>query len=308
MTSRRLTYFGSGAFGLPTLARLIDEHDVRLVVTRPDRPAGRGRVTAPTPVADLAAERGIETMKPPDPNAPEATGTIRAVGADAFVVIAYGRKLGPRLLQGTFAVNLHASLLPKYRGAAPINRAILGGERETGVTVIALSQTIDAGDVLAQRATPVDPMETAGELEVRLAALGPDLVLETLERHRAGTLARVPQDDRRSCPAPRLTKAEGTAHFDAPASAVQSRVHGLTPWPGCTVRLDGRPLKLLRVAVLDAAARFGPPGQARSDGVVSCSPGAIRVLQVQPPGGRPMPWADYARGHALPAGAAMEPL
>ncbi len=308
MTSRRLVYFGSGAFGLPSLARLLESHDVRLVVTRPDRPAGRGRANMATPVAQLAAARGVATMKPPDPNAPEVTGAIRAVAADAYVVIAYGRKLGPGLLQDRFAVNLHASLLPKYRGAAPINWAIINGERETGVTVIALAQTIDAGDVLAQRATAIDPMETAGELEERLSAMGPDLLAEVLERHRSRSLSAVPQDDRRACAAPRLTKADGTARFDAPARAVQRRVHGLTPWPGCTVRIDGRPLKLLRVEVVDEPGEHGAPGRIAPDGTIACRPGAIRALSVQPPGGRPMPWADYARGHAPPPGAMMEAL
>jgi methionyl-tRNA formyltransferase len=302
----RLVYFGSGVFGLPTLHRLVDAHEVLLVVTQPDRPAGRKRHLTPTPIAEFAADRGIRTIKPESPNDPAAIADIRGRGAEAFVVIAYAHKLGPDLLGDTFALNLHASLLPKYRGAAPINWAMINGERQTGLSIITLAQTMDAGAILARRATNIDPMETAGELHDRLAEMGPDLVLETLDRHRAGTLQPQKQDDAAATRAPRLSKADGTVSFDQPAEAVRCRVHGLTPWPGCTVMLEEAPLRLLRVEAVDAVP--GAAGTVRDDLTVACNPGAVRLLSVQPPGGKSMTFQAYCNGHDVSPGAKMRPM
>ena len=305
-----LVYFGSGAFGLPTLHRLAEAHDILLVVTQPDRPAGRKRRLTPTPIAEFAADRGIPTLKPEAVNDPAVVADIRGRAAEGFVVIAYAHKLGADLLGETFALNLHASLLPKYRGAAPINWAMINGERQTGLSIITLAQTMDAGSILARRITEIDPMETAGELHDRLAEMGPDLVLETLDRHRAGTLQPEPQDESAATRAPRLTKADGTVSFDEPAEAVRCRVHGLTPWPGCTVMLDGRPLRLLRV---EAAPGMGPGvptavGVVRDDLTVACNPGAVRLLSVQPPGGKSMTFQAYCNGHQVSPGARLRPV
>jgi methionyl-tRNA formyltransferase len=300
----RLVYFGSGVFGLPTLHRLVDAHEVLLVVTQPDRPAGRKQRLTPTPIAQFAADRGIPTIKPESPNEPGVIEDIRGRGAEAFIVIAYAHKLGPDLIGDTFALNLHASLLPKYRGAAPINWAMINGERQTGLSIITLAQTMDAGSILAQRITEIDPMETAGELHDRLAEMGPDLVLETLDRHRAGTLDPQPQDDSAATRAPRLSKADGTVSFDQPAEAVRCRVHGLTPWPGCTVMLDDAPLRLLRVEEVPAEGPLpGAAGVVREDLTVACNPGAVRLLSVQPPGGKSMTFQAYCNGHQVSPGA-----
>jgi methionyl-tRNA formyltransferase len=299
----RLVFFGSGAFGLPTLERLLVEHDVELVVTQPDRPARRGRALTPTPIGARAAEARLPVITPERVNEPEAIARIRTVGADAWVVIAYGHKLGPTLLEGVFAINLHASLLPKYRGAAPINWAMIEGETETGVSVITLAHAMDAGDVLARRAAPIDPMETAGELHDRLADIGVGAVLDTLERHAAGTLEAEPQAKDAVSLAPKLRKADGVVSFDQPAARVRCRVHGLTPWPGCTVTIGDERLKLLRVEEVEAPPDAGPPGTVHDDATVACAPGAVRLLAVQPPGGRSMSFAAYCRGRAVPAGA-----
>jgi methionyl-tRNA formyltransferase len=304
----RLVYFGSGSFGLTTLRCLTAAHSVVLVVTQPDRAAGRGRRLTPTPVGRHAEQQGLEAIKTADVNEPATVRAIRAAGAAAFVVIAFGQKLGPAVLGDTFAVNLHASLLPKYRGAAPINWAVINGESETGVSVIAITQRIDAGDILARQVTPIDPMETAGELEARLAELGPEIVLETLRRHQTGQLHPAPQDDRLACRAPKLTKADGTVRFDQPAQAVRGRVHGLTPRPGCTVRLGGRLLRLLRVEADEGAGPGGEPGTILADGTVACGQGRVRLLAVQPAGGRSMSFVAYRRGHALGPHTRMEPL
>lgn len=302
-----LVYFGSGSFGVPTLDRLRAVHRIQLVITQPDRPAGRRRRLSPTPVARYAGEHGIETIKPADVNDVEAVTRIRAVAPDAFVVIAFGQKLGPELLDGMFAVNLHASLLPKYRGAAPVNWAIINGEAETGVSAITITRRIDAGDVLGQRVTRIDPMETAGELETRLAAMGPELMLDTLDRHETGTLRAHPQDDAAASHAPKLAKTDGTVRFDRPAAEIQRRVHGLNPWPGCTVTLDGVALRLRRVAVVEGPVTAGPPGRFLDDDTVACASGRVRLLEVQPPGGTVMTFEAYRRGHRTAAGTEIGP-
>ena len=243
----RLIFFGSGAFGLPTLERLAAEHHIALIVTQPDRPAGRRRALTPTPIGAFAAERRLPVIKPLDPNDPAVIADIHAQNADAFVVIAYGHKLSPPLLGEHFAINLHASLLPKFRGAAPINWAMINNEPETGISVITLAQQMDAGEILAQQATPIHPRETAGELHDRLALLGPDAISRTLRNWQANSLKPIPQHHAHASRAPKLAKADGTVNFNQPAPNVRARIHGLTPWPGCTVTLAGRSVKLLRV-------------------------------------------------------------
>ncbi len=304
----RLVYFGSSDFGLPTLQRLVVEHDVRLIVTQPDRPAGRRRRLLPTPIAAFGERCGIELLKPENSNLAAVVAQIRQLEAEALVVIAYGQKLGSVLLHDTFAINLHGSLLPKYRGAAPINWAVINGETETGISVISMTQRMDAGAILAERATAIDPMETAGELEHRLSELGPDLVLQTLAEHASGDLEPKPQDDELACLAPKLTKADGTVCFDEPATVVQRRVHGLTPRPGCTVVYNDQRLRLDRVTVIEDRAMIGAPGEVLADGTIACAPGAVGLLAVQPAGGKLMSFDAYCRGHETPPGARLGPV
>ncbi|MCP3903144.1 MAG: methionyl-tRNA formyltransferase [Planctomycetes bacterium] len=296
----RLVFFGSGAFGLPTLRHLMREHEVALVIAQPDRPAGRRRTVTPTPVAAFARDHGLPVLTPPNVNEPAVLAVIRALSTDAWVVIAYGQKLSNELLADRFVINLHGSILPKYRGAAPINRAMMDGERETGVSVITVVERMDAGDVLAVRRTPIDPMETAGELHDRLAELGPEAVGETLDAHAAGMLAGQPQDHALATKAPKMSRDDGTVRFDQTAAAVRCRVHGLTPWPGCTVRVGEATLKLLRVSDEPECAGDGPAGEILADGRVRCAPGAVRLLSVQPPGKKAMTFDAYRRGHRVP--------
>ena len=304
----RLIFFGSGDFGLPTLRKLTEVHDVVLAVSQPDRPAGRKRTLTPTPISRFAQDHSIEVFTPEKPNEPQAVARIRAAGADAYVVVAYGHKLGVELLADLFAVNLHGSLLPKYRGAAPINWAMINGEKETGISVITLAQTMDAGAVLATRALPIDPNETAGELHDRLAELGPEAILHTLRQFQEGTVEPIEQDPALATKAPKMTKAEGTVSFDQPAAKVRCRVHGLTPWPGCTIHLAGSPLKLLRVGVVDERSQSAEAGVVLEDLTIACRPGSVKLLEVQPPGGRPMSFETYCHGHQLPAGSRCESL
>lgn len=306
----RIVFFGSGEFGLPTLKRLVERHDVALVVSQPDRPAGRNRQQTPTPIARFAQDVGLAVFKPEKPNETEAVRCIHGISADAYVVIAYGHKISPALLDDTFAINLHASLLPKYRGAAPINWAMIHNEPTTGVSVITLAQRMDAGSILAQRETPIDRLETAGELHDRLAALGPDAVLTVLDQCASGSINGVEQDEAGASPAPKLSKADGILRFDAHAEAVRARIHGLTPWPGCAIRIGGKEVKLMRVRDVVERSAGAVPGSLSPDGFIACAPdgGSIQILELQPSGGKVMSFSDYSRGHSIAAGSMCEAL
>ncbi|MFM7261560.1 MAG: methionyl-tRNA formyltransferase, partial [bacterium] len=188
----RIVFFGSGAFGVPTLEALVARHEVALVVSQPDRPAGRGKVMTPTPIAARAVELGLRVVKPEDVNEPAMRDEIRALGAEAWVVIAFGQKLSRELLDGVFAINLHGSLLPAYRGAAPIQRAVMDGCTESGVSVISLAERMDAGLVYATARRPIEPHATSDEVHDQLSLLGPAVIEDVLARHAAGVLVGAP--------------------------------------------------------------------------------------------------------------------
>lgn len=305
----RILFFGSGAFGLPTLQSLCEQHEVLEVISQPDKPAGRKRVLTPTPIAQWAMGQGYAVPRVDNVNAPEFVEQIKSYNADASVVIAFGQKLGPELIDamGKLAVNLHASLLPKYRGAAPINWAMIDNEPVTGVSVIGLAQRMDAGAVYATASTPIDPNETAGELHDRLSELGPAAIEQVLQQLHRDALEPMEQDESLATKARKFTKADGTVSFDQPAEMVRARVHGLTPWPGCRVqwiKADGEDkglLTLKRVAdeSYDSSAELGTlDDQLR----VRCSEGVVRLLEVQAPGGKAMSADDFARGQGLAKG------
>ncbi len=321
----RIAFLGSGAFGLPTLEAIASVHEVPLVVSQPDRPAGRGRRDTPTPISERVLadrERGdgpfVSTilLRTDDINSEESRAVLDETAPDALVVIAFGQKIGPAVLDGRFAVNLHASVLPRWRGAAPINRAMMAGDPTTGVSVISLAERMDAGDVHAVRTTAIDPAETAGELHDRLAELGPDAVLEVLERFGRGEVRVEPQDDALATRAAKLGRADATVDFAAAADAVRSRIHGLVPWPGCEVEVEGpagapapiERLRLHRVEVVslppDSATE---PGTVDADGTVVCDGGGVRLLAVQAPGGRVLDWESFRRGRTLPPGTRLRP-
>jgi methionyl-tRNA formyltransferase len=336
----RLLFFGSGAFGLPTLRALAARHTIVAIVTQPDRPAGRGGRTAPTPVAAWAAEHlpHVPVLKPHRISDPAVVAQVRALGAhhlggkgrdggrggaDAWVVIAYGQKLPRDLLEGVFAINLHASLLPRWRGASPINAAILAGDTETGNSVITVADRMDAGLILAQSRRPIGHLTTAGELHDALAADGPALVEQVLAAHQAGTLAPRPQDPAQVTIAGKLSRQDAAIDFNQPADFCRRQIHALNPWPGVAVRFQGRPLRLLRAVVapqpgqqptpptIGPGAMTGDTGRIidPAAGLVACGRGTIlQLLEVQPAGKRPMPWPDFARGRAITPGERLEPL
>lgn len=304
----RLVYFGSGAFGLPTLQRLAASHTILAVVTQPDRPAGRGGKSTPTPIATWAVSSlpGASIIKPERVNSPDTVERIRSLEADAWVVIAFGQKLSRQLLDGMFAINLHASLLPRWRGAAPINAAILGGDTMTGDTVITLADRMDAGLILGTSQRPIDPLVTAGELHDLLAGDGPDLVERVLTDHAAGRLHPRAQDESEVTIATKLSREDDAIDFHQPADFLRRQIHALTPWPGISVELETQPrqpLKLLRAKTLPNTHSHDEPGTVLDPrvGTIACGHGTVlQILEVQPPGKRPMPWTAYANGRTIP--------
>ncbi|MEQ8770516.1 MAG: methionyl-tRNA formyltransferase [Phycisphaerales bacterium] len=295
-----VVYFGSGAFGLPTLRALAERHTVRAVVTQPDRPAGRGKRLTPNPIAAFAAEHlpGTDLIKPANVNDPEMTARVCAHPADAWVVIAFGQKLGQPLLADRFAINLHASLLPRWRGAAPINHAILAGDAVTGNSVITLAERMDAGFVLGRSERAIRADETAGELHDELSEDGPALVLSVLERHAAGTLEFVEQDESLVTLAGKLSRADAVLDFTRPADACRARVNGLSPWPGVAVGIGGQRAKLVRARSQPGPTDSKQPGVLfdAARGLVACGEGSLEIVEIHPAGKRPMDWASFARG------------
>lgn len=308
----RLVFLGSGAFGIPTLEALAARHKIVQVVSQPDRPAGRGKALTPTPISQWALERGLPLVRCEDVNEQSVREAIRATRADAWVVIAFGQKLSRELLDGVFAINLHGSLLPAYRGAAPIQRAVIDGCAETGVSVISLAERMDAGLVYATASRPILPSEISDEVHDALAQLGPAVVEEVLARHAAGTLVGATQDESLATRARKLSKAEATVDLaTVDAGLARARINGLNAWPGCTVVVGELPVKLLRVeecAPGDGEPGDGEPGVLGADGRINARTGAIRVLSIQPVGGKPMGIAEFLNGRPKLVGCRVRPF
>ena len=300
-----IIFAGSGEFGVPTLRALAGSgHRVVKVVSQPDRPAGRGRSLAPTPVSQEAVGLKLPLLRTENINAESLPG------ADVMVVIAFGQKIAPHIVSHPRlgSVNLHASRLPQYRGAAPINWAMISGETVTGNSIIRLAQKMDAGAVLAQSEVVIGPTETAGELHDRLAEDGVGLVLRVLDELAGGTAVEVEQDEARATLAPKLSRKSAVLDFSQPAERVARTVRGLYPWPGCRVKLvDGEGGEVARMRLVRAVAcgDDGPrweAGEITSAGTVQCGDACREVLECQPDGGRAMSMGDYRRGHRWQAG------
>lgn len=310
-----VAFFGTPAFAVPTLERLLaSPHRVRCVVTRPDRPAGRGhRVQAP-PVKRVAVAASLPVLQPEQLTDPVFLETLRGFAADVGVVAAYGKIL-PEVVLAIFPrgmLNIHASLLPKYRGAAPVQRAILAGEVETGVTIQRIVPALDAGPIVAALRRPIGPDETSGEVEADLARLGADLLVRCVDDLDAGRLREAPQDETAATYAPRLTKAEGLIDWAAPAAVIHNRVRGLQPWPGAYSFLDGVRYVLVRTrpdpSAAVAEARPGEVIAARGDDLIVAAGErtAVRILALQPAGRRVMTAREFLAGHRVKPGARFE--
>jgi methionyl-tRNA formyltransferase len=291
------------------------EVSVAGVVTQPDRPGGRNRRLTPCPCCELAATRALPVIKPEKINGVEALAQIAAWAADAIVVVAYGQFLGQKLLAmpRLGCVNIHLSLLPRHRGAAPVQWAIMAGDAVSGVTAMRMDEGMDSGDILAQVSEPIRPDDTAESLYARLAPLGAQLLVRTLADLAAGRATRMPQDAAAVTFAPKLCKENGRISWNLTAVEIERRVRGLHPWPGCFTTIPKRAgstgaserVKILRADALDfsSGAVAGTILEIGENGpLVQTGRGALRLLDVQPEGGKPMNAAAFLRGHPLQAG------
>ena len=311
----RIVFAGSGSFGMPSLEALLEGgQEVVLVATQPSRPAGRGRQVRDGPIKGFARRRDIPLIQPENINTPGTVEKIRQARPDLLLVIAFGQKIGRPLLDlpPYGAINLHASLLPRYRGAAPIHWALINGDTGTGLTVIAMTDRMDAGDILGQRATPMDPAETAGQLHDRLSHLGARLVTEVVQGIPLEEIERRRQNESQATSAPALRKSDGRILWDRSALEIHNRIRGTTPWPGAFTHLapaSGKPP--LRLVV--AKAMVSPRGDVKAEPgvVVACGPegidvaaatGAVRLLELTPAGKRMMSGADFLNGYKVKPG------
>jgi len=299
---------GTGDFALPTFEHLLETgHTLLALVTQPDRPQGRKQELIPSRIKQSAVARGIPVLQPEDVNAPEALELLRSLHPDLLVTAAYGQILSAELLgiPPLGGINLHGSVLPAYRGAAPVARAIQNGERETGVTVIRMTPRIDAGGMIAVARTPIDPDETAGELEDRLAAIGAPLIAGAIPGVVAGTARVIPQVKAKVTRAPKLRKEDGIIDWTRPARAVHDLVRAMQPWPVASTHwqpaeVGKGPVRLIvhRTAIVEATGEPGRVLAAEGDRlVVAAGEGAVRLLTVQIVGKKPLPVAEVLRGH-----------
>jgi len=307
----RIVFLGSGSFAIPCFEALLDAgHEVAALVAQPDREKGRGQALAPPPTKPVAERRGVPVLQFRRVREPEAQEALRRLAPDLQVVVAFGQILPRSVIdiapRGT--VNVHASLLPRLRGAAPIQWAIATGETETGVTTMLIDEGLDTGPTLLARATPIGPEETAAELEPRLARMGAEVLLSTVRGLDDGTLRPVAQDHARATHAPLLKKDDGRIDWSQPATTIARRARGFHPWPGASTTHDGRLLKALRVRPVEGA---GPSAEAGTvvgvgpDGVlVACGDGtSLLLVEVQPESRRAMPAPAWAAGARLRPGA-----
>lgn len=300
----RVVFMGTPAFAVPTLDALVSAgHEVLAVVAQPDKPSGRGNVLTSPPTVERARALGLDVLQPKAVKSGAFPAWMEGCGADVAVVVAYGRILTPRLLAAPRrgCVNVHASLLPKYRGAAPIQWAVVRGERETGVTTMLMDEGLDTGDMLLRRATPIGPDETAEELAGRLSVLGADLLVETLARF--DELVPEKQDPAAATLAPLLKKEDGLMDWARPARALHDQVRGLTPWPGGYTTLRAATLKVHRTRVLAEGGQAAAPGTVVGPGLaVATGEGVLEIVEGQMPGKRAQPGRDLVNGLRLELG------
>ncbi len=304
----RIVFLGTPDFAVASLVALVDAgHEVCAAFSQPDRPVGRhqGKLR-PTPVKEYALSRGIPVFQPEKLRDGTALARLKELDPELLVTAAYGRILPDDILSlpPKGCINVHGSLLPKYRGAAPIQWAILNGERETGITIMHMAHDMDAGDIIAQSATPIGPDETAGELFDRLALLGGKLLAETVERLAAGAAKRTPQDPSQATLAPMISKKMSPVDWTRSAQAVYNQLRGLNPWPGASTDvISGDPVKLWGAQVVETRTGARPGAVVKADGQgidIACGDGKLlRVLELQPPGGRRMSAGDYLRGRPI---------
>ena len=305
----RIAFMGTPEFAVPSLKALIREgYEVAGVFTQPDRPKGRGNRLTPSPVKVTAAEAGIPVFQP---ERIRKTGVedLRSLKPDLCVTAAFGQILSQEILDipPMGNINVHASLLPKHRGAAPIAYAVIAGDGKAGVTTMMMDAGIDTGDILLQEETIIGESETCGELTERLSRIGAELLIRTVREMEAGTLKRIRQNEAEMTYDPMLSKDLGRPDWNREAAAIRGLINGLNPWPCVSVPWDGGRLKLLRAVCTEGHGEAGTVLQAdpKQGLVIACGKGAVRILELQAPGGKQMKAEDYLRGHGIPTGSVL---
>ncbi len=302
----RLVYMGTPQFAVQPLRALAAAgHEIAGVVTRTDKPAGRGRILAAPPVKRVARDLGIAVYQPRRVRAPEFIELLRKIEPEAIIVAAYGQLLPRELLTlpKFGCINIHASLLPAYRGAAPINWAIIRNERETGNTIMLMDEGMDTGAILMQESIPIGPEDTAGALTEKLSSLGAKLITRALPLIAAGKLVPLAQDASKATMAPLLKKGDGLVDWKLPAAEIHNRVRGLSPWPGAYSYLDGKMVKIIMTEVIDGAGEPGTLYEKDKNTLgAGTGSGILRILSIQPEGGKPMTAGEFMQGHRGIAG------
>jgi methionyl-tRNA formyltransferase len=304
----RVVFMGSAEIAIPSLKMMVAAgiDEVVGVVTQPDRPKGRKRVLSPCPVKEAALEWGLHVLSPEKIGAEDCVAELASLKPDLFVVVAYGQYIPERVLElaGHRGINMHPSLLPLYRGAAPIQGALLNGDLVTGVTIIDVARQMDAGDMLAQREFAIASEDTAGSLHDSLAVFGGELLLDVMGQIRAGSEVRTAQDHSRAVEVSKLHKEDGRIDWSLPAAEIRNRVRAFNPWPSCFVDMPGgEVLKVLRVSVEEVSGRPGEVVACDGAGpLVACGSGALRLIEVQPQGRNPMDGRAFLNGRKLASG------
>nr|WP_319394087.1 methionyl-tRNA formyltransferase [uncultured Desulfobacter sp.] len=308
MKNTRIVFMGTPEFAVPALKTLAKEpgFDVLLAVTQPDRPKGRGKKLSPSAVKQAALDLGIEVFQPEKINTPEGIERLAALEPDYFVVVAFGQILSRQVLDipKTYPINIHASLLPKYRGAAPIQAAVLNMDAQTGVTTMVMAEKMDAGDILLMETTPVAPDETASTLHDRLSRIGSDLIIKTIHGIEQEKVTPVPQDHAKATYVPMLKKSDGRIDWRSSAKAVCAHINAMTPWPGAFTELGKKRLKIFKAAVSSVPAQVSAdPGTvvSCSDGelFVAAGDGVVQVLELMGNSGKRLDAAAFLRGNKI---------
>ena len=297
----RIVFIGTGEIGAPTLQALLNsEHEVVAVVTQPDKPVGREQRIEPPPIKKAIAETRIPILQPAKIKDPKTIEEIRGLAPDVIVVVAYGQILPRDVLEvpRLGCLNLHASLLPRWRGAAPIQAAIAAGDCETGITVMYMDEGLDTGDILLQRDVEIMPNDTGGSLHDRLAQIAPESLLQSLRLLAAGKAPRIPQDNARATYAPKLKREHGQINWSESAEAIERKIRAYNPWPGTFMRVDGQNLKVFSASVVDLSGEPGEVLRNDKDLIVAAGKGALSLAEVQLEGKRRMSAAEFVRGHA----------
>lgn len=297
----RIVFMGTSDFAVPALRALHGaNYPIPLVLTQPDRPAGRGLELRASPVKRAALELGLPLFQPEKIRTAEAVEAISKIGPDVVVVAAYGQILPASVLgiPKTACLNVHGSILPKYRGAAPIHYAVMAGDKETGVTLMYMNEKMDEGDLLLVKKTPVGPEETTGVVHDRLALLGAEGLLEALKLLARGTAPRIAQDASLASYAPSIKREFCKLDWNSPASRLFNRVRGLSPWPGAETSWKGMEFKVYQASLEDRKGKPGEVLEISKDGIlVGAGIGSVKLKEIQPPGKRRMPAYDFTLGH-----------